>query len=120
MTEKEAKRKADAKLENRNVKQFMLNYKTIIMYLLNLRGGHLHQEVMKKVEELLERGYNDEKAIQMAIKVFQHNFEGYLETINFDDNDDTSESDDETEDEADDEETEEAETDDEGTVEDSI
>ena len=120
MTEKEAKRKADAKLENRNVKEFMLNYKTIIKYLLKLKGGHLHQEVMKKVEELLERGYNDEKAIQMAVKVFQHNLEGYLETINFDDDDDTSESDDETEDETEDEETEEAETDNDETEEDSI
>ena len=120
MTEKEAKRKADAKLENRNVKEFMLNYKTIIRYLLKLKGGHLHQEVIKKVEELLERGYNDEKAIQMAVKVFQHNLEGYLETINFDDDDDTSESDDETEDETEDEETEEAETDNDETEEDSI
>ena len=122
ITEKEAKRKADAKLENRNVKEFMLNYKTIIRYLLKLKGGHLHQEVMKKVEELLERGYNDEKAIQMAVKVFQHNLEGYLETINFDDDDDddTSESDDETEDETEDEETEEAETDNDETEEDSI
>ena len=100
----------------------MLNYKTIIRYLLKLKGGHLHQEVMKKVEELLERGYNDEKAIQMAVKVFQHNLEGYLETINFDDDDDddTSESDDETEDETEDEETEEAETDNDETEEDSI
>ena len=121
MTEKEAKRKADAKLENRNVKEFMLNYKTIIRYLLKLRGGHLHREVIKKVEELLERGYNDVKAIQMAVKVFQHNLEGYLEAINFDDDDDdTSESDDETEDETEDEETEEAETDNDETEEDSI
>ena len=105
LTEKEAKRKANTKLEHWDVKQFMLNYKILIWYLLKLRGGHLHQKVMKKVDKFLEQGYNDEKAIQMAIKVFQHNLEGYLETTDSDD--DTSESETETEDETEDEETEE-------------
>ena len=105
LTKKEAKRKANAKLENENVKQFMCNYKIIIWYLLKLRDGHLHQKVMKKVDRFLEQGYNDEKAIQMAVKVFQHNLEGYLEITDTDD--DTSETENETEDETEEEETEE-------------
>lgn len=105
LTKKEAKRKANAKLENQNVKQFICNYKIIIWYLLKLRHGHLHRKVMKKVDRFLEQGYNDDKAIQMAVKVFQHNLEGYLEITDTDDN--TSETENETEDETEEEETEE-------------
>ena len=60
---------------------------------------------MKKVDTFLEQGYNDDKAIQMAIKGFQHNLEGYLDPTDFDDG--TSESENETDEKTEDEETEE-------------
>ena len=102
MSKKEAKGKASKKLQEEDIKQAMDLYRLIIKYILKLQNGPIHENVMSGVEDFMDEGYGEDKAIKMSLKKNRH----ILEEM-FDDEDDSDESDEEEDEEEDSEEGEE-------------
>jgi hypothetical protein len=67
LTEEEARLKANRKLNDVDLDQFMSRYCTLIQYILQLKNGKLHYKVMKVVDDLLEDGMDYKKAVKVAI-----------------------------------------------------
>ena len=63
LTEEEARLKANRKLNDVDLDQFMSRYCTLIQYILQLKNGKLHY----KVDNLLEDGMDYKKAVKVAI-----------------------------------------------------
>lgn len=59
-----------------DVRQSMAHYTSIIKYIIQLQNGTVHQKVMPDVECFVEDGYNEDKAIKIAIKKKRYILEG--------------------------------------------
>ena len=72
LTEEEARIKANRKLNDVDLDQFMSRYGTLIQYILQLKNGKLHFKVMKVVDNLLEDGMDYKKAVTVAIREYNY------------------------------------------------
>ena len=81
LTEEEARLKANKKLNDVDLNQFMSRYGILIQYILQLKNGKLHSKVMKVVDDLLEDGMNYKKAVKVAIRKYKHMLENYLDEV---------------------------------------
>ena len=70
LTEEEASMKANRKLNDEDLEQFMSRYTRLIQYILQLKDGRLHLKVMKLVVELVQDGMDDNKAIKIVIRKY--------------------------------------------------
>ncbi|XP_021369693.1 zinc finger homeobox protein 4-like [Mizuhopecten yessoensis] len=77
----EAKSKADMKLKDEDLKEFLGYYGKLISYLLQLRHGRLHGEVIESIENYMAEGMDSEKAIRVTLRQLQHRFEDYLDSV---------------------------------------
>jgi hypothetical protein len=66
LTEEETRLKANRKLNDEDLEQFMSRYASFIQYILQLKDGRLHLKVMKLVDELVQDGMDYNKAIQKS------------------------------------------------------
>ena len=98
MTDEEAREKADEKMMPMYIKDVLERYTLLIQHIYDLRGGFVHQHVIKNVEKFIERDMDEDTAIKAAVKKNRHLIETLLDTITPDD-----ETEDETQDESDDE-----------------
>ena len=98
MSEKEAKGKASKKLEEEDIKQAMDLYRLIIKYILQLENGPIHEKVMSGVEDFMDDGYGEDKAIKMSLKKNRHILEEMFDDEDDSDGEDSDEDDDEEED----------------------
>ena len=93
LTGEEARLKANRKLNDEDVEQFMFRYASLIQYILQLKDGILHLKVIKLVDGLLQDGMDYNKAIKIVIRKYKPMLENYLHE--FIDNQNYEESDDE-------------------------
>lgn len=100
-----AMEKADKKLQDDDLHEFMYRYGTVISYILKLGGGYIHSKIMKTVEKYLERNTDQQRAIRLALRKYKHYFEEYLESEDEETEEENEDSDDETENNDTDEET---------------
>ncbi|CAG2217093.1 unnamed protein product [Mytilus edulis] len=71
MNKDHARRKANRKLKDEDMDQFLSRYSTLVHYLLQLQNGTLHGKVMKKITELVNDDMDYEKAIKVAIRKYK-------------------------------------------------
>ena len=81
LTEEEARLKANRKLNDEDLEQFMSRYASLIQYILQLKNGALHSKIMKVVDSLLEDGMDYKKAVTVAIRKYKHMLENYLDEV---------------------------------------
>ena len=67
--------KANQKLNDEDLEQFMSKYAGLIQYILQLMDGRLHLKFMKLVDEQEQDGMDYNKAIQIAIRKYKHMLE---------------------------------------------
>ena len=98
LTEEEARMKANRKLNDEDLEQFMSRYASLIQYILQLKDGRLHLKFMKLVDDLVQDGMDYNKAIKIAIRKYKHMLENYLDEVidieNCEESDDEEEDDD--------------------------
>ncbi|CAG2192739.1 unnamed protein product [Mytilus edulis] len=68
MSEDRARRKANWKLKDEDIDQFLSRYSSLVQYLLQLQNGKIHDKVMNKITELVNDDMDYEKAIKVAIR----------------------------------------------------
>jgi hypothetical protein len=100
LTEEEARLKANRKLNEEDLEQFMPRYASLIQYILQLKDGRILLKVVKLVDDLLQDGMDYNKAIKIVIRKYKHMLENYLDEVI--DNENYEESDDEEDDDEDD------------------
>ena len=81
MTEEEAREKADEKMMPMYIKDVLERYTLLIQHIYDLRGGFVHQHVIKNVEKIIERDMDEDTAIKAAVKKNRHLIETLLETL---------------------------------------
>ena len=81
LTEEEVRLKANRKLNDEDLEQFMSRYASLIQYILQLKNGALHSKIMKVVDSLLEDGMDYKKAVTVAIRKYKHMLENYLDEV---------------------------------------
>jgi hypothetical protein len=96
LTEEEAMEKAEDKLRADDWKIFINKYATLIGYIMKLKGGKIHTNIMDTVRLYNQVGYAEPTSVRMALKKYRHQLEEYLEHYDYPDSD--SESDDEDDD----------------------
>ena len=100
--------KANQKLNDEDLEQFMSKYAGLIQCILQLKDGRLHLKVMKLVDELVHNGMNYNKAIQITIRKNKHMSGNYLDEVidkeNYEESDDEEDNDDDDVDEKEEEE----------------
>jgi len=92
--------KANQKLNDEDLEQFMSKYAGLIQYIFQLKDGRLLLKAMKLVDELVQDGMDYNKAIKIAIRKYKHMLENYLDEVI--DNENYEESDDEEDNDNDD------------------
>ena len=114
MNEDHAISKANRKLKDDDMGQFLSRYSSLVEYLLQLQNGKLHGKVMKMITELVNDGMDTVKAVKVAIRKYKPMLESYLdEAIENETNYDGSESENSIDDDEEEEEEEEEEAEDE-------
>ena len=92
LTEEEARMKANRKLNDEDLEQFMSRYASLIQYILQLKDGRLHLKIMKLVDDLVQDGMDYNKAVKIAMRKYEHMLENYLDEVidneNYEENDD--------------------------------
>ena len=68
LTEEEARLKANGKLNDVDLDQFMSRYGALIQYIPQLKNGKLHSKIKKVVDDLLEDGMDYNKAVKVAMR----------------------------------------------------
>jgi hypothetical protein len=96
LTEEEERMKANRKLNDEDLEQFMSRYASLIQYILQLKDGRLHLKIMKLVDDLVQDGMDYNKAVKIAMRKYEHMLENYLDEVI--DNENYEESDDEEDD----------------------
>ena len=104
MNEEEAMAKAEDKLRADDWKIFMNKYATLIGYIMKLQGGKIHTKIMDTVRMYNQVGYDEPTSVRMALKIYRHQLEEYLEHYDYPDSDSESDVDDDNESNADNEE----------------
>ena len=103
--------KANQKLNDEDLEQFMSKYACLIQYILQLMDGRLHLKFMKLVDELEQDGMDYNKAIQIAIRKYKHMWGNYFDEVidneNYQESDDEEDNDDDDDDDNDETEEEE-------------
>jgi hypothetical protein len=103
--------KANQKLNDEDLEQFMSKYAGLIQYILQLMDGRLHLKFMKLVDELEQDGMDYNKAIQIAIRKYKHMWGNYFDEVidneNYQESDDEEDNDDDDDDDNDETEEEE-------------
>ena len=100
--------KANQKLNDGDLEQFMSKYAGLIQYILQLKDGRLYLKVMKLVDEQVQDGMDYNKAITIAIRKYKHMWGNYLDEVidneNYEESDDEEDNDDDDDDETEEEE----------------
>ncbi|CAC5417766.1 unnamed protein product [Mytilus coruscus] len=94
LSKTKAKQRANDKLKNEEWIIFMNRYLQVIEYIIRLKYEKMHVNVMKKVEAYLRDGFDENRAIQMAIKKYRHQLENFIEGSQNSGKDDDTESED--------------------------
>jgi len=81
LTEDEARLKANQKLNDVDLDQFMSRYGALIQYIPQLKKRKLHSKIMRVVDDLLEDGMDYNKAVKVAIRKYKHMLENYLDEV---------------------------------------
>ena len=81
MSEEEAREKADEKMMPIYITDVLERYTLLIQHIYNLRGGFVHQQVIKNVEKFIERDMDEDIAIKAAVRKNRHLIETLLETL---------------------------------------
>ncbi|CAG2256803.1 unnamed protein product [Mytilus edulis] len=81
MSEDHARRKANRKLKDEDIDQFLSRYSSLVQYLLQLQNGKIHDKVMNKITELVNDDMDYEKAIKVAIRKYKPQLEIYLDEV---------------------------------------
>ncbi|CAG2219059.1 unnamed protein product [Mytilus edulis] len=92
LSKTEAKQRANDKLKNEDWIIFMNRYLQVIEYIMRLKYEKMHVHVMNKVEAYLRDGFDENRAIQMAIKKYRHQLENFIEDSQSSGKDDDTES----------------------------
>ncbi len=79
LSDAEAEEKADKKIREDDMRDFMNRYAKLIQYILQLRNGHLHGEIMDTIDTYMNSDIDREKAIRMALRKYKHQFEEYMD-----------------------------------------
>ena len=105
MSKSKAKNKADAKLQEDDLTEFMEEYGVLILKMLRLRHGRLHAEIMDWVDSYIGDGIDRKRAIRTVLRKHRSEFEEYLRSTDEEDAEaeDDSDNDDDGEGESDDE-----------------
>ena len=81
MSEVDAKEKADEKLMPKYITEVLERYTLLIQHIYDLRGGSVHQNVIKDVEKFIDRDMDVAMAIKAGVKKNRPLIETLLETI---------------------------------------
>jgi hypothetical protein len=57
----------EEKMNSRDLKKFSEKYGQLILYILQIQNGPIHTQVMDDVKDFLSEGYEERKAIRMAL-----------------------------------------------------
>ena len=99
-----AKQKADEKFKNDDWNEFMRRYTMLIEYIMKIKDGKIHANIMKKVRTYISDGFKENRAIQMADEKYRYQLEGFIAEKNKTrDNEDTDSGENDSENESDDE-----------------
>jgi len=79
LSEEEAVHKADTKMKNDDVIEFMDGYAKTIRDILLLRHGKLHLKIMESVDEYIVDGIDQINAIRMTLRKYKHELEEFIE-----------------------------------------
>ncbi|MES9883688.1 MAG: C2H2-type zinc finger protein [Sedimenticola sp.] len=113
-TEQEAEVKAELKVQPLDIADVLQKYTSLLVYIIQLRHGLVHEQVMDAISDFISDGYSEKSAVRMTVKKYKHLIEEYLDTTDsdnlVDDDEESTQSDgngdeltsDETEDEVDD------------------
>ena len=88
-----------------DIKQAMNRYQSIINFMLQLRNGPVHDNFMSNAEDILDNGYDEDKAIKMSLNKNRHLIEEMFDEDDGEgDSDEDSDEEDDEEDDSGDEE----------------
>ncbi len=79
LLEAEAKEKADKKLREDDLREFMNKYAKMIQYFLKLRNGQLHGKIMDTITNFMDRDIDRIKAIRMTLRKYKYQLEEYMD-----------------------------------------
>jgi hypothetical protein len=66
------KRKAEEKTKATDIKKSSKIYAILISYILKLKNGTLHEHVMEDVDDFIDKGYDENKSINMPLSKNRH------------------------------------------------
>lgn len=72
LSKKEAENKADSKMEEADLMEFLNQYGQTILDIIQLRGGKLHTKVMQSVGKYLRNGYDKLPAVRVSLRKYKH------------------------------------------------
>ena len=102
MEEEDATEKANMKMKEANITAFFKKYGQLITYILQLKNGLVHNDVMEVIEEKIDAGLSEKRAIKFALRKFRND----IEAIVYDSDSSDDEEEEETEDQEEDQEEE--------------
>jgi len=79
LSRKQAIEKAEGKMENEIMTEFLGKYGELLKYILQLRFGPVHKQIIEDVNNFIEEGFNDNQAVKMCFKKNRHILEGMFE-----------------------------------------
>ena len=68
LSEDEAVEKADKKMEGSDMDLFMKKYSSLLLDILHLSKGSLHQKIMATIQDNIKKKYKEEKAVKLALR----------------------------------------------------
>ncbi len=68
----------------------MRKYSSLVTYIIQLRDGPMHEQVMDAVSDFISDGYTEKSAVRMAVKKYRHLLEEYLVDDDEDETTDTN------------------------------
>ena len=74
----ETEEKADEKLWSSNFAKLIKAYTSLIMEMMELGNGIIHNEVMDAITTYKDKGFSEKEAVFMAVKSFESNIESLL------------------------------------------
>jgi hypothetical protein len=75
LNEKEAKEKAGERMHSVGMKSFYQLYGSLLLSLIQLNGGPIHENVMSNIDKFTEKGYDNKQSIKMALHKELYKFE---------------------------------------------
>ena len=95
MTEDDAADKANKKMEDADMALFIKKYSRLLLDILQLNKGILHQKIVQMIDKNIQKKYNEQKAVKLALKQFQDEIQDMMPEKETDSENDTEHEDDE-------------------------